>query len=168
MDQAVVETAAEPSLKLKFLSHGTLISGDLEATRNFYVDFLGLEVVRTSPVSLMVRLGGQHVYACVYRKNHNSKMDFLFHNGLDVETQEEVDEAYEIAVAEADKWGLTQISKPKLQHGTYSFLFWDQDLNCWEILSNPAGGYTWIFEKGDQEGRGHLDKGFKVPGGNTD
>ena len=62
----------------------------------------------------MHRLGGQHVYAVVYRKQHSSKMDFLFHNGLDVETQEEVDEAYEIAVAEADKWGLTQISKPKL------------------------------------------------------
>ena len=118
-----METAAEPSLKLKFLSHGTLISGDLDATRKFYVEFLGLEVVRTSPVSLMVRLGGQHVYACVHRKNHSTKMDFLFHNGIDVETQEDVDEAYETTIAEADKWGLTQISKPKLQHGTYSFLF---------------------------------------------
>jgi catechol 2,3-dioxygenase-like lactoylglutathione lyase family enzyme len=164
MDQVVVKTALEPSLKLKFLSHGTLISGDLEATRKFYVDFLGLEVVRTSPISLMVRLGGQHVYACVYRKNHNSKMDFLFHNGLDVETQEEVDEAHATTVAEADKWGLTQITKPKLQHGTYSFLFWDMDLNCWEILSNPEGGYTWIFEQGDQEGKGHLTKEFERPG----
>ena len=168
MDQVATETAVEPSLKLKFLSHGTLISGDLEATREFYEQFFGLEVVRTSPISMMVRLGGQHVYAVVYRKQHSSKMDFLFHNGLDVETHEEVDEAYETAVSEADKWGLTQISKPKLQHGTYSFLFWDRDLNCWEILSNPAGGYTWIFEQGDQDGRGHMDKSFKVPGGKTD
>jgi hypothetical protein len=45
--------------------------------------------------------------------------------------------------------------------GTYSFLFWDADENAWEILSNPKGGYTWIFEQGDLAGRGHFEKGFR-------
>jgi len=52
---------ARSVLKTKFISHGTLGSKDLEATRRFYEEFLGLEVVRTSPVSLMIRLGGNHV-----------------------------------------------------------------------------------------------------------
>ncbi len=43
------------ALKSRFISHGTLGSKDLERTREFYEQFLGLEVVRTSPVSLMVR-----------------------------------------------------------------------------------------------------------------
>ena len=47
------------------------------------------------------------------------------------------------------------------RHGTYSFLFWDADDNAWEILSNPKGGYTWIFEQGDLEGRGHFERGFR-------
>jgi hypothetical protein len=38
------------------------------------------------------------------------------------------------------------------------------DDNCWEILTNPKGGYSWLFEQGDQEGKGHLDKKFERPG----
>jgi catechol 2,3-dioxygenase-like lactoylglutathione lyase family enzyme len=153
----------KPSLKLNFLSHGTLESRDLEFSRKFYEEFLGLEVHRTSPISLMVRLGGQHVYAVVYSKRH-SEMNLLNHNGLDVETQAEVDAAHHICVEQAEKWKLAKISKPVLQHGTYSFYFWDADGNAWEILTNPKGGYSWIWDMGDLEGKGHLDKKFKRPG----
>ena len=80
------------------------------------------------------------------------------------ETQDEVNHAHEVIVAEAEKWGITGITRPALQHATYSFFFWDLDENCWEILTNPEGGYVWMFDKGDQEGRGHLDKTFERPG----
>lgn len=152
-----------PALNLNFLSHGTLIAKDLEATRKFYTEFFGLEVVRTSEISLMIRLGGNHVYAVVEQKKHDTEMNFLFHNGLDVTTDEEVDAAHKIAVEQAEKWGLKRISKPKQQHGTYSFYFWDVDGNCWEILSNPKGGYTRIFEQGEQKGRGHMAKNYERP-----
>ena len=159
-------TAVKPALKLRFLSHGTLESRDLEATRKFYEEFLGLEVHRTSPVSLMARLGGQHVYAVVQSKR-GGEMPFLNHNGLDVETREEVDEAYRIACEQAAIWGLQKISKPVVQHGTYSFYFWDADSNCWEILTNPSGGYSWIFEMGDLDGKGHMDRRFPRPGADS-
>ena len=155
--------AAEPVLKLKFLSHGTLESKDLEKSRKFYEDFLGCEVVRTSNISMMVRLGGQHIYAVVENKKSDHEMPFLYHNGLDVSTEAEVDECHRICEAQAEQWGLTKISKPAVQHGTYSFYFWDGDGNAWEILCNPEGGYTWLFEKGEQEGRGHLSKKFERP-----
>ena len=90
-------------------------------------------------------------------------MPLLNHNGLDVETREDVDEAHRIACDQADKWRLRKISKPVLQHGTYSFYFWDGDDNSWEILANPEGGYSWLFEKGDLAGRGHLERGFAIP-----
>ena len=162
--QPAVETAADPVLKLNFLSHGTLESKNLEKTREFYTDFLGLEVVRTSPVSLLIRLGGPNTIAVVEQKRRTEEMPMLNHNGLDVETQEEVDAAHQTIVAEAEKWGLYRISKPKLQHGTYAFFFWDMDNNCWEILTNPDGGYSWLFEQGDLAGKGHLDRDFKRPG----
>ena len=159
-----VETAAEPALKLNFLSHGTLESRDLERARRFYGEFLGLEVVRTSPISLLIRLGGPNTIAVVEQRKSTSTMALLNHNGLDVETQEEVEAAHRTVVAEAEKWGLHKITKPLLQHGTFSFFFWDMDDNCWEILTNPKGGYSWLFEKGDQTGKGHLDRGFERPG----
>lgn len=153
-----------PALKLNFLSHGTLESKDLDFIRRFYEEFLGLDVIRTSPISLLIRLGGDNTIAVVLSKNKSDVMSVLNHNGLDLETQEEVDEAYRIVMEQKDKWNLHKITKPILQHGTYSFYFWDNDDNCWEILTNPKGGYGWLFEKGDLEGKGHQDKKFERPG----
>ena len=155
--------SAEPALKLKFLSHGTLQSKDLEASREFYEQFLGFDVVRTSKISLMVRLGGDHVYAVVENKHAVSELPFLNHNGIDVSTESEVDQCHAICVDQAQKWGLAKISKPRVQHGTYSFYFWDRDGNAWEILCNPEGGYSWLFAQGDQDGRGHWSKDFERP-----
>ena len=157
------ETKPKPALKLRLLSHGTLESKDLEASRKFFEDFFGFDVVRTSDISLMLRLGSQHVYAVVENKGSDREMSFFGHNGIDVLTEAEVDEAHKICQEQADKWGLTKLSKPKVQHGTYSFYFWDRDGNVWEILCNPEGGYSWLFEEGEQEGKGHWAKDFKRP-----
>ena len=129
----------KPALKLRFLSHGTLESRDLAFSRRFYEEFLGLEVVQTSPISLLIRLGGPNTIAVVYSKQPH-EMNLLNHNGLDVRTQEEVDEAHRTVCAQAHRWKLKKITRPHLQHGTYSFFFWDGDDNCWEILTNPEGG----------------------------
>jgi catechol 2,3-dioxygenase-like lactoylglutathione lyase family enzyme len=147
MAEQVVETRKEPVLKLKFLSHGTLESSDIEKSKRFYQEFLGLEVVQTSKISLMIRLGNTNTIAVVYSPRHKA-MTMLNHNGLDVATREEVDQAYEIVMAEKDKWGITKVTKPVDQHGTRSFYLVDQDENWWDILSNPEGGYSWMFNKG--------------------
>jgi len=153
----------EPALKLKFLSHGTLECRDIDFTRKFYEEFLGFDVVKTSPISLLFRLGGNHTYATVKAGNKLSEMPLLYHNGIDVPTEAEVDAAHKITVEQADKWKITKISKPITQHGTYSFYFWDVDDNCWEICSNPEGGYSWLFADGDKEGKGHMSKEFDRP-----
>tara|TARA_B100000676_G_scaffold183891_1_gene180851 strand:+ start:6212 stop:6706 length:495 start_codon:yes stop_codon:yes gene_type:complete len=140
----------------KFLSHGTLGSKDLTATRKFYEEFLGIDVIQTSKISLMIRLGGNHIYVVVQDKNM-LEMPRLNHNGIDVENDLEVDKSHKAVLDTADTWGLYNISKPLEQHGTYSFHFWDQDGNCWEILSNPVDGYNWIFNMGDLDGKGHWD-----------
>ncbi len=166
-DTAVqARTKPEPRLKLNFLSHGTLEAKDLEFTRRFYEEFLGLDVVQTSPISLLIRLGGNNTIATVKSQN-KAPMNLLNHNGLDVETQEEVDACWRAVEEDKEKWKITKISKPLLQHGTYSFYFWDCDDNCWEILTNPKGGYAWLFEKGDLEGKGHMDRSFERPGVKT-
>lgn len=164
MNTTAVEISNDPALKLNFLSHGTLESKNLDKTREFYTEFLGLEVIRTSPISILIRLGGTNTIAVVEQKNRTEEMAMLNHNGLDVETQAEVDAAYQTIMEQKDEWGLHKISKPMLQHGTYAFFFWDMDDNCWEILTNPQDGYSWLFEKGDLDGKGHMDKNFERPG----
>ena len=76
------------------------------------------------------------------------------------ESVEEVDKAYQTVLDAQEEWGLHKATRPVEQHGTYSFMFWDMDDNCWEILSNPPRGYMWIFEQGDLEGKGHFERGF--------
>src|SRR6202158_6246888 len=115
----------QPCLKLKFLSLGTLESKDLDFTRKFYEEFLGLEVVRSSKVSIWCRLGGAHIYVVVQvPPGKKAAMPFLNHNAIDVETEQDVDECHRLTVRDADKWKLHKISKPMVQHGTYSFYFW--------------------------------------------
>jgi catechol-2,3-dioxygenase len=136
------------ALKLKFLSHGTLESRDLEKSRQFYEECLGLETLRTSPRSLMIRLGGENTIAVV-ESPRKGAMGLLNHNGLDVATREEVEECHRILDEGKEKWGLKKITKPADQHGTYSFYFSDLDDNWWEILANPKGGYSWMFSRGE-------------------
>ena len=169
MNQSPSETPPQPAaktstLKLKFLSHGTLETKNIDFARKFYEEFMGFEVVRTSKISLWIRLGGQHIYAVVQGVGgKKAEMPFLNHNGVDVETEGDVDECHRLVVRDAEKWKLRKISKPMVQHGTYSFYFWDADDNSWEILANPPGGYSWMFERGDQEGTGHLSRRFSRP-----
>src|SRR5437763_9081696 len=94
-----------PALKLNFLSHGTLESRDLAFSRRFYEEFLGFEVVQTSPISLLVRLGGANSIAVVYSKQPH-EMNLLNHNGLDVRTKDEVDAAYRTVCDQAETWKL--------------------------------------------------------------
>jgi len=145
----------------KFLSHGTLGSKDLAASRKFYEEFLGLECVQTSKISMMIRLGSDHVYAVVQDKRIG-EMPRINHNGIDVDTDADVDQAYKSVIESADQWGLYNITEPNEQHGTYSFHFWDLDGNSWEILCNPRGGYSWIFNQGDLEGKGHWDPALRA------
>jgi catechol-2,3-dioxygenase len=156
--------AIEPTLKLTFMSHGTLESRDLEFSRRFYEEFMGFDVIRTSKISVWIRLGGQHIYAVVQvPDSRKAEMPFLNHNGVDVPTEDDVDECHRLVTRDAEKWKLHKISKPAVQHGTYSFYFWDGDGNSWEILANPPGGYSWMYERGDQAGQGHMSRKFDRP-----
>ncbi|WNG20358.1 VOC family protein [Cystobacter fuscus] len=158
------EDKVEPTLKLKFYSHATLECRDIQRTRKFFEEFLGFETVQMSDKSFWARLGGDQIIVLVQGPARTKEeMPFLNHNGLDVETEAAVDDAYALVKRDAEKWGLKKITKPVVQHGTYCFYFWDMDDNAWEILSNPPGGYSWGFARGDQEGAGHMSRTFKRP-----
>ena len=154
----------KPALDLDFISHGTLECKDIEFTRKFYEEFFGFETIQTSKISIWCRLkGAKHIYVCVQVADKAGEMPFANHNGLDVSTDSQVDACHKTVTEQADKWGLDKITEPRVQHGSYSFYFYDKDQNIWEILSNPEGGYSWMFERGDQEGMGHLKRSFERP-----
>lgn len=139
------KSVKSPLLNIKFISHGTLESKNLQATRRFYEEVLGFEVIQTMPRALMVRCGGLHVYAVV-ETDRAQGMTVFNHNGLDVETEEDVLEAHRILHSVQEEYGILKILEPHQQHGVFSFYFRDMDGNWWEILANPPGGYSPIFD----------------------
>ena len=138
-------------LKPRLLSHGTVECHDLAAARRFYSELLGMEVVQTSKISLMLRLNSTTTIACVETKGETSAGHYS-HFGFDFETREEVDAAHETVLAQQDNYGVRKVTRPVAQHGAYAFFLIDADGNWWEFLTNPEGGYSYVFELGDNDG----------------
>src|SRR5271155_1538213 len=128
----------QPLLNPLRLGHGTLECVDIVKTRRFLEEVLGLDILQTSPRSLMIRKDTQHVYAVVETGN-DTEMPMINHNGLDVDSPEAVDEAYEILVNVKDEYGIKKIQKPRHAHGDHAFYFLDQDSNWWEIVAVRTG-----------------------------
>lgn len=167
-------TAKPPLLKTKFLSHGTVECRDLAAARRFYTEVLGMEAVQTSAISLMLRLNSTTTIACVQTRGPNTA-GLYSHFGFDVESREEVDRAYETVMAHKDEYGIRRVTRPVDQHGTYAFYMEDADGNMWEILTNPPGGYSYVFEmseddrtwRNQNQGRNRQERWEKAESGNA-
>jgi catechol 2,3-dioxygenase-like lactoylglutathione lyase family enzyme len=140
------KSTKSPLLDIKLISHGTLDCADLQASRRFYEEVLGFEVIQHAPIAMTIRLGSHHTYVVV-ETGKVQEMNFMNHNGLDVETRQEVDRAYELLQSVKDDYGVRQLTPPKLQHGAYSFYFRDLDNNWWEILANAPDGYSALFAR---------------------
>lgn len=148
-----------PLLKTGPMNHGTLACIDIAVTRRFYEEVLGLEVIQTSPRSLMVKKGGDYVYACVELPEGSTKddMEMLNHNGFEVYSPEEVQEAYKTIKAIKDEWGIKKVTPPRVMHGDHTFYFMDMDGNWWEVVYTDAGRYVDDFSDANSDLTGRHD-----------
>ncbi len=130
----------KPAIRPRFISHGTLGSKDLAQTRRFYEEFLGLDVVRTSQISLAIRLDSDTSVACVAlaKKVREPGREYLRHYnfGLTVGDGADVAEAHRLALAHAGEYGIRSVGDIEDQDGRVGFLIEDLDGNYWEILND--------------------------------
>ena len=147
-----------PLIDVLLISHGTLSSFDLQASRRFYEEVPGFEVIQHATVAMLIRKGTAHTYVVV-ETGEPSTMGLLDHNGLDVGSREAVDKAHQALTAAREKYGIRRIHKPVEQHGTYSFYFSDLDGNWWEIQDGLPGGNGSLYgdPKFDFTGRTDID-----------
>lgn len=148
----------KPLVPITMISHGTLASVDLAATRRFFEEVLGFRVIQISPVAMIARLGSDHTYVVV-ETGEAGHMQLLDHNGLDVDTQEAVLEAHRHLTEVKDEYGLRRIMRVQEQHGAFSFYFQDMDSNWWEIMyaDKSRRGYSWAFAEPDRDITGRTD-----------
>lgn len=131
------------------LSHGTLMCRDLAASRRFYEEFLGLEVVHHARPAMMLRLATNMYVVCVCIGEKAPAQHVLTHWGLNVSTREEVDRAHAAAVEHKEKYGIRKVNKVMDRHGAYGFYFQDRDGNWWEI-QYEARAIDDFFNAGDK------------------
>jgi catechol-2,3-dioxygenase len=130
------------------LTHGTLLSRNLHNTRKYYEEYLGLEVVRHAKPAMMVRLHSDMYVVCVCIGERVPQQHVLTHWGLNVSTKEEVDQAYERALALQPVYGIRKIQSVRERHGAYGFYQQDLDYNWWEIQFEPRTIQD-FFQAGD-------------------
>jgi catechol-2,3-dioxygenase len=121
------------------LSHGTLMSRNLAASRRFYEEFLGLEVVRHARPAMVLRLDSSLYVVCVCIGDKAPAQHVLTHWGLNVESRAEVDRIHEAATRLKDQYGIRRINKVMDRHGAYAFYMQDLDGNWWEIQYEKRG-----------------------------
>jgi catechol 2,3-dioxygenase-like lactoylglutathione lyase family enzyme len=141
-------------LKPYCLGHGTLECADLDVSRRFYEEFLGLEVVQHAITALSLRLGMRFHIVCVEVGNEVHPCNVLNHWGLDVASREEVDAAHALAHQYKEQYGIRQILDVRHMHGVYSFYMEDLDHNWWEIQYYENGFcHDDYFDFGDRFAR---------------
>lgn len=145
------ETGIAPLNRPVILSHGTITCRNLEASRRFYEEFLGLDCVQHTARGLLLRKGGYCAIVCLEVGEHVRPVDRQHHWGLDLGSREEVDRALALAHELEDRYGIHQVSRITDHHGGYSFYFRDLDDNYWE--------FQYVGE-GQDRGQGHYDEYF--------
>ena len=152
----VIENAAfappneESVVKPYVMSHGTCECYDMKATRRFYEEFLGLQCVRHAKPAMVFRCGLKFHVVCVEVGDKVHPCSVLNHWGVDVQSKEEVDHAWQMAREFKEKYQIRQVLDPVLQHGVYSFYLEDLDHNWWEIQYYDGFQHDDMFEFGDR------------------
>ena len=137
-------------IKPYLLSHGTLECFKLSESRKVYEEFLGLECVRHAIPAMLIRLGLKFHVVCVEVGDQVHPQNVLNHWGVDVPSDEEVDEAYQNALKYKDKYKTRTVMEPTRQHGVYSFYLEDLDHNWWEVVSSGHFMHDDIYDFGDR------------------
>lgn len=154
--ELIADGIAEPAndrksiIKPYVMSHGTLECRNLKDSRRFYEEFLGLECVRHAIPAMVIRCGLKFHIVAVQVGDNVHPLNVLNHWGIDVESKEKVDEAYENALKYKDEYKIRQVLKPVSQHGVYSFYLEDLDHNWWEVQHIPGFQHEDMFDFGDR------------------
>lgn len=116
-------------------THGTLACADVKASRDFYVNVLGLEVHPANDHVIYVKHPKTKYYVvCAVRPKFKSfSPNFRF--AITVESKEAVAEAHRWLSRSGKELGVTELCNIETNGSASSFFLRDPGKNCWEITS---------------------------------
>ncbi|MBM2803946.1 MAG: hypothetical protein HW419_1839 [Deltaproteobacteria bacterium] len=116
-------------------THGTLVSTDLEVSKEFYTKVLNLDVHRFSDNVIYIKHPNTKTFVVCALRQNAPVFSPNFRNTLTVASKDAVQDAYREFTEAGKTLGVSELFELKETGISASFCFRDPGTNCWEISS---------------------------------
>jgi catechol 2,3-dioxygenase-like lactoylglutathione lyase family enzyme len=117
-------------------THGTLQCDDVERSRRFYVEVLGLEIAAGFNTAQYIKHPAAPWYLVVLQRSPRQYLAPVNRFTLQLSSAAEVEQAQREFVSNKQSLGLNEITDIDRADGTVNFIFSDPDKNWWELTAN--------------------------------
>ena len=119
-------------------THGTLQCDDVERSRRFYVEVLGLEIAAGFNTAQYIKHPSTPWYIVVLQRSPRQYLAPVNRFTLQMASTAQVEEAHREFAANGRDSGITELGMLESANGTAKFIFSDLDKNWWELTSGGS------------------------------
>ena len=116
-------------------THGTLQCDNIERSRRFYVEVLGLEIAAGFNVAQYIKHPTAPWYIVVLQRRPRQYLAPVNRFTLQMTTSAEVEQAHREFATKGKEIGIADLGKLESANGQAKFIFSDLDRNWWELVS---------------------------------
>jgi catechol 2,3-dioxygenase-like lactoylglutathione lyase family enzyme len=116
-------------------THGTLQCDNVERSRRFYVEVLGLEIAAGFNTAQYIKHPASPWYVVVLQRSPRQYLAPVNRFTLQIGSAAEVEQAHREFETKGSQLGITELGKLESANGKASFIFSDLDKNWWELTN---------------------------------
>jgi len=116
-------------------THGTLQCDNVERSRRFYVEVLGLEIAAGFNTAQYIKHPSSPWYIVVLQRTPRQYLAPVNRFTLELGSAIEVEQAHREFAEKGDSLGISELRNLENTNGTVNFIFSDLDKNWWELTS---------------------------------
>lgn len=129
------ERLSERGFLPQAFTHGTLQCDDIDRSRRFYTEVLGLEILAGFNNAQYIKHAAAPWYIVVLKRSPRQYLAPVNRFTLELGSGVEVEQAHREFAANGESVGITEISKLENANGSTNFIFSDPDKNWWELTA---------------------------------
>lgn len=116
-------------------THGTLQCDNIERSRRFYVEVLGLEIAAGFNTAQYIKHPSSPWYIVVLQRSPRQYLAPVNRFTLQLGSPNEVEQAHREFAADGNSLGIGKLGEVETTNGTVNFIFSDLDKNWWELTA---------------------------------
>ena len=131
----VSENSASRGFVPQAFTHGTLQCDDIEKSRRFYTEVLGLEIAAGFQMAQYIKHAATPWYIVVLQRSPRRYLAPVNRFTLRLDSAQEVEQAHREFAAHGESIGITELGRLESLSDATNFIFSDLDKNWWELTS---------------------------------